>query len=398
MAATEQDENVFDMIILTNIHEIMEEGDVEEDDDMENDMIMAVNILQEEAISIREPSIRIPFYAERTVLMYNDEHFQAHFRINRNSFAMLLAAVGNMDLIPTSENHFNGGRPPIKLDKQLLVTLWYVANQCCMRDVADRFNITKSSIKRTVARVLEVVRSLSNEFIFWPTGAYKDSVIKGFYEMKRIKGVIGLIDGSHLEIPMQSQDKAAYINRKGFPSIVLQGICDHELKFTNINVGFPGSVHDARVLRRSQIYLAAENPDSRELVFPDGSFLLEDPAYPCLPWLMPPFKDTGRLNRPRRSYNYKVSATRVHIERAFGQLKGRFRKLRMIDMVNLKAINTLVIACCVIHNICISQNDVFEGQEEEEDNDPNHFEGIYNNDADGSAKRDQIVEMLSKED
>ena len=57
MAATEQDENVFDMIILTNIHEIMEEGDVEEDDDMENDMIMAVNILQEEAISIREPGI-----------------------------------------------------------------------------------------------------------------------------------------------------------------------------------------------------------------------------------------------------------------------------------------------------------------------------------------------------
>ena len=47
MAATEQDETVLDMIIVTNIHEIMEEGDVEEDDDMDNDMIMAVNMLQE---------------------------------------------------------------------------------------------------------------------------------------------------------------------------------------------------------------------------------------------------------------------------------------------------------------------------------------------------------------
>ena len=158
MAATEQDETVLDMIIVTNIHEIMEERDVEEDDDMENDMIMAVNMLQEEARSTREPGVRIQFYAERTVLMYNDEHFQAHFRINCNSFAMLLAAVENMNLIPTSERYFNGGRPPIKLDKQLLVTLWYVANQSCMCDVADRFNITKSSIKRTVARVLEVVK------------------------------------------------------------------------------------------------------------------------------------------------------------------------------------------------------------------------------------------------
>ena len=30
--------------------------------------------------------------------------------------------------------------------------------------------------------------------------------------------------------------------------------------------------------------------------------------------------------------------------------------------------------------------------------DPNQFEGIYNNDVDGSAKRDQIVDMLSQVD
>ena len=70
----------------------------------------------------------------------------------------------------------------------------------------------------------------------------------------------------------------------------------------------------------------------------------------------------------------------------------------MLDMVNLKDINTLVIACCVIHNICISQNDILADQEEAEGNDPSQFEGIYNKDANGSAKRDQIVVMLSQED
>ena len=48
--------------------------------------------------------------------------------------------------------------------------------------------------------------------------------------MKGIWEVIGLIDGCHLEIPTQLHDKAANINRKGFSSIILQGICDHELR------------------------------------------------------------------------------------------------------------------------------------------------------------------------
>ena len=38
---------IFSCDIITNIHEIMEEGDVEEDDDMKSDMILTLNILQE---------------------------------------------------------------------------------------------------------------------------------------------------------------------------------------------------------------------------------------------------------------------------------------------------------------------------------------------------------------
>ena len=56
--------------------------------------------------------------------------------------------------------------------------------------------------------------------------------------MKQIKGIIGLIVGSHLEIPVQSQDKVAYVNRKGFPSIIFQGMCDYELKFTALQEVF----------------------------------------------------------------------------------------------------------------------------------------------------------------
>lgn len=67
----------------------------------------------------------------------------------------------------------------------------------------------------------------------------------------------------------------SYINRKLFPSLVLQGICDSKGTFLDVYIGNCGSVHDALVLRRSPIYKQAIYP-------PAGFFLLGDGGYPCL--------------------------------------------------------------------------------------------------------------------
>ncbi len=47
---------------------------------------------------------------------------------------------------------------------------------------------------------------------------------------------------------------ADYYNRKGWHSIILQGTVDNVGKFTNINIGWPGRVHDARVFVNSSLY------------------------------------------------------------------------------------------------------------------------------------------------
>ena len=45
---------------------------------------------------------------------------------------------------------------------------------------------------------------------------------------------------------------------KGFSSFILQGLVDNRLRFRNINVSWPGRVHDARVLTNSAPYLKAQ--------------------------------------------------------------------------------------------------------------------------------------------
>ena len=88
--------------------------------------------------------------------------------------------------------------------------------------------------------------------------------------------VAGAIDGCHVRIlPPAEPQKKCYINRKLFPSVLLQGVCDSSGKFLNTYIGNTGSVHDALVLRRSRMYTESLYP-------PAGFFLLGDRGYPCL--------------------------------------------------------------------------------------------------------------------
>ncbi|KAH7976985.1 hypothetical protein HPB52_022795 [Rhipicephalus sanguineus] len=66
---------------------------------------------------------------------------------------------------------------------------------------------------------------------------------------------------------------------------------------------FP-SVHDARVLKESPFYSAAELKCA-------GDYLLGDAVYPLLPWLMPPYKDNrATFERHKRKFNKRLSQQR----------------------------------------------------------------------------------------
>ena len=55
-----------------------------------------------------------------------------------------------------------------------------------------------------------------------------------FHNVAGFPGVIGCVDGSHIPIISLHQDEYAYVNRKNFHSINLQGICDANLVFLDV--------------------------------------------------------------------------------------------------------------------------------------------------------------------
>ena len=144
--------------------------------------------------------------------------------------------------------------------------------------------------------------------------------------------VAGVIDGSHVKIKAPQEDHEAYYNRKQCYSIVLQGVTDSECKFLDASAWYPGSVHDARILRRSDLVRQISTGDimggtrviNNVNVRP---YLIGDTAYPLCPYLMTAYH-SGRLTPPQQRFNKVLTKLRVVVERAYGKLKMRWRCIR----------------------------------------------------------------------
>ena len=77
-----------------------------------------------------------------------------------------------------------------------------------------------------------------------------------------IPQVVGAIDGTHVEIICPDSDsKVDYYSRKQKYTVNTQAVVGADLVFLDIATGFPGSVHDARVLRSTSLFAQAERRD-----------------------------------------------------------------------------------------------------------------------------------------
>lgn len=300
------------------------------------------------------------FYSD-VVCNWDDAEWKRNFRVGRPTFRFLCTQLR------TTLHRRYVVRKPLSVEERVAVALWRLGTNVEYRSIAHLFGIGLSTVCVVVHEVcLAIVSTLAKRYIRIPTGESAQTIIDGFLHTWGFPQCFGAIDGSHIPIIAPSVDPSDYFNRKGFHSIVLQALVDHEYKFMNVFVGWPGSCHDARILANSAIFSKAEDgsllPTTMQQIggVDVPVVILGDPAYPLQTWLMKPFSDQGRLTREERSFNYHLSHARVVVECAFGRLKGRWRCLLKRNDTNLHFVPTLVTACCVLHNLCEVHGDGFD--------------------------------------
>lgn len=252
------------------------------------------------------------------------------------------------------------------MSKRVGIGLYWLATGACFRTISNLFGVAKSTVCSVVHEFCYAVRQvLMPDYIKWPRGDDLIQVIEGFRQRWGFPQCAGAIDGSHIPIIAPEDNHCDYFNRKGWHSVILQGVVDHQFCFTNIYTGWPGSVHDARVLKNSEVYTKAERgelfpPLSEEIMGVDVPvMLLGDPAYPLRNWLLKGYTDTGTLTEEQQYFNLRHSRARMTVECAFGRLKGRWRCLVKRLDVDIHTVPTIISACCTLHNLCEKHGDVY---------------------------------------
>lgn len=155
---------------------------------------------------------------------FTDEEWKENFRMTRQSFMTLCSMVEGY-MAPDEVTV----RAPIPLTMRVAIVLYKLGSCAEYRVISNQFGVHKSTVKKFVYMFCKgMVRGPIKQLIRVPNEEEALEIARNFQEMHSIPQIMGLIDGTHIPILPPSDGYKDFVNRKGWPSYVLQAVVDHK--------------------------------------------------------------------------------------------------------------------------------------------------------------------------
>ena len=211
----------------------------------------------------------------------------------------------------------------------------FCASGSFQRVVAEILNISTPAACRIIKRVSRSFASLRPRYVCFPTDLIQEK--EKFSQFAGFPGVIGALDCTHIRIQCPNSDVGQlYFNRKGFYSINCQVVSTSSMKIASIVAHHPGSVHDARIFRESNLNRRLQRSQLQGVLLGNG-------GYPCRTYLLTPL--LAPTTPAEERYQRAHASTRQVVERLFGIWKRRFPCLQYTLRTNLATTKAMVHSC-----------------------------------------------------
>ncbi|XP_050504264.1 putative nuclease HARBI1 [Diabrotica virgifera virgifera] len=281
-----------------------------------------------------------------------------YLKMDEGTYHELLSLVS-----PFITKHDTLMRKAISPHERLSATLRFLATGRTLKDIEYSTAISKPSLSSIIPETCEAIYKVLQQFIQFPKTADDWLKIASDFEEKwQFPHCLGAVDGKHIRIVPPKDSGSYYFNYKKTHSIVLMAIANAHCEFILCDVGTNGRISDGGVINNTLFY---EKLINHQLNIPGPepvSFDLDleyvfvgDDAFALRPDLIKPY---GResLNNERRICNYRISRARRVVENSFGILASRFRIFHTAINLNVKTIESLVLACCALHNFLMKKS------------------------------------------
>ena len=168
------------------------------------------------------------------VSRWTDREWKKNFRVSRITFHFLCRELAPF----LTKRHIV--RKPLSVDQRVAMCLWRLGTNVEYRTISHLFGVGLSTVCVAVHEVCNVlVEHFRSKYIKIPSGQGLRSVIDGFESKWDFPQCVGAIDGSHIPIIAPKDNPLDYYNRKGYHSVVLQALVDHN--YNRTKAGFrPG--------------------------------------------------------------------------------------------------------------------------------------------------------------
>ena len=260
-------------------------------------------------------------------------------------------------------------RQPIAADKNLAVTLRFLATGESYESLMYQFRIHRTTIGRFIPQVSRAIyAALKDEYLKVPSTEQEwEFIADETFKRWNFPNAFAAADGKHIALFHPVGSGSEYYNYKGFYSLVLLAFVDYDYKFLLIDVGCQGRISDGDVFSNSAKCLAIKNdlnlPEPRPLPYPDDEndmfcydqtpvpfMFVADDAFPLTDRCMKPCSQRS-LEDIKTIFGYRLSRFRRVSENGFGIWSNRFRLfLGRANILPETAVGAAV-ASLVLHNM-----------------------------------------------
>ncbi|RXG71310.1 putative nuclease HARBI1 [Armadillidium vulgare] len=169
-----------------------------------------------------------------------------NLELNKIQFQNVLTEIG--EVLQNKTNRFYS----LSAEQKLKIGLHWLGNGGQYHGIADMHGVSKMTVGRCVHEVVDAVNSvLFDTFVKWPQNTF--DIIQQFHAIAGFPHVCGVVDGILIKIDAPVHNEPAFVDRHHNHSINCMAVCGPDMKFYYISSNWPGSVHDARVLRNSSL-------------------------------------------------------------------------------------------------------------------------------------------------